>query len=357
MTDDPFEIPDDPLGCRDDLRDAVADPDVRTAGPGGERTAYRLAVAMGRCRLFGVAPGDDLDGILPASLAVAAATELARCLDGWTAEADRLGERWDAARDPAEADDLCAGLLGNRMDAWAASLALDEAYHDGAAEGSPQVEDVGTALDRAYAALDRLDEALERQTDVLATITGTRLLKNWRALLAPAFAEDLPWWLDGRLEEAAGRSDAEAVRTLPGAGLWAAVRRQVGRFSRNRPMLPPVGTDVPAAADTPGIAVAVPGQTLGWLSPDGAWRAELQLPEEFTSGEENRSRPLNFTNCADDRPAAELAGRPVLLAGVHYTISDKGQVWLRLADLRAANGLCLSIGLPPEEWPPAPPGD
>jgi len=176
-------------------------------------------------------------------------------------------------------------------------------------------------------------------------------------LLAPAFAEDLPWGLDGRLEDAAGRSDAEAVRTLPGAGVWAEVRRQARRFLGRVPVLPPVGAGVLAAADTPGIAVAVPGQTLCWLSPDRAWRTELQLPEDFTPEAESRARPLNFTSRADDRPAAELAGRPIRLAGAERTIDDKGQVWLRLADLRAPEGLSLSVGSPPEEWPFAPEGN
>ncbi len=357
MTHDTSDIPDDPLGCRDDLRDALADPDVRASGPAGERAAYHLAVALGRCQLFGVPPGDDLDGVLPSPLAVAAATELARLLDGWAAEAQRLGERWDAARDPAEADDLCAGLLGARMDAWAASLVLDEAYHDCAAEDAAQAREVGAALDRAYAALDRFDEALERQTEVLATITGTRLLDNWRALLAPAFAEDLPWWLDGSLEEAAGRSEAEAVRTLPGAALWAEVRRQGRRVLGGVPVLPPVGAGVLAAADTPGTAVATAGETLCWLSPDDTWRAELLLPEEFTPEEEVLLRPLNVTHRADDHPAAELAGRPVRLASAEGTIDDKGQVWLRLVELRQGDELRLSVGSPAETWSFAPQGD
>jgi hypothetical protein len=357
MTHDTFDIPDDPLGCRDDLRDALADPDVRASGSDGQRAAYRLAVALGRCRLFDVAPGDDLDGVPPPPLAVAAATELARLLEIWATEAERMDERWDAARDPAEADELCAGLLGARMDAWAACLVLDEAYHDCAAEGSPQLGDVGAALDRTHAALDRFDEALERQTDVLATITGTRLLDNWRALLAPAFAEDLPWWLDRRLEEAADRTNAEAVRTLPGAAVWAEVRRQASRFPSAGPVLPLVGGGLLAAADTPGTAIATLGQTLCWLSPEGTWRAELLLPPKFTPEEETRRRPLNFTRHADDYPAVELAGRPVWLASVERTIDDKGQVWFRLADLRGTAELRLGVGSPTEMWRYAPQGD
>jgi hypothetical protein len=357
MSHEPFDIPDDPLGCRDDLRDALADPDVRAGGPAGENAAYRLAVALGRCRLFGVPPGEDLDGVLPPPLAVAAAAEMTRLLTDAAAEAERLGERWEAVRDPAEADDLCAGLLGARMDTWAASLALDEAYHDSTAEGSPEAPDVGAALDRVYTALDQFDRALERQTDVLATITGTRLLENWRALLAPPFAEDLPWWLDGQLEEAAQHNDAEAVRTLPGPGLWTEVRRQSHRAPGGAPVLPLMGAGRLAAADTPRTESASPGQTLCWLSPDRAWRAELLLPDEFTPEEERIRRPLNFTRRTDDHPATELAGRPVRLASAQGTIDENGQVWLRLADLRGGGALRLSVGLPAETWLHAPQGD
>jgi hypothetical protein len=356
MKSDLSMFADDPFGYRDDLRDALSDPELSEPAPAGDRAAYRVARALGRCRLFGVAPGDDLDGVLPAPLAAAAAAELTRLLTTWADEARRLGERWDAAIDPSEADNLCAGLLGARMSAWAVGVALEEAYLD-CAEEDPARAALAAAIDGMQDALDRFDEGLEGHTDVLATVAGTKLLEGWRTQLAPAFREDLPWWLDGRLEEAAQACDAGAARTLPGPALWATVRRQAARFLNGVPVLPPVGGGVLAAADTPGTAVAAPGQTLCWLSPDGAWRAELQLPEKFTPEEEGPFRPVNFTRRVDDRPAVELAGQLVRLGGAEDKLDDKGQVWLRLADLREAGGLRLRLGSPPEEWRCAPQGD
>src|SRR5437588_12822022 len=120
---------DDPFGYRDDLSDARSDPDLGVAGPVGDLAAYRLALALGRCRLYGIDPGSDLGAPLTVELAAAAARELVRQVADWTAEAERLGERWDSASDPAEADEFCARLLGARMDAWAAGGSIDEAFH------------------------------------------------------------------------------------------------------------------------------------------------------------------------------------------------------------------------------------
>src|SRR5205823_4757424 len=103
------------------------------------------------------------DGVMPAPMAAAAASELTRLLAAWSEEAGRLGERWDAADDPAEADNLCAGLLGLRMSAWAVSVALEEAYLD-CAEDDPARTALAVATDRMQDALDRFDEGLERHT-------------------------------------------------------------------------------------------------------------------------------------------------------------------------------------------------
>jgi len=342
MNDELLPFADDPYGYRDDLRDALTDPDLKALGPDGERAAYRVALALGRCRLFGVAPGDDLNGVMPAPMATAAASDLTRLLLAWAAKAGRLGELWDATDDPAEADNLCAGLLGARMSAWAVGFALDEAYAD-CLEGDPARSALAAAIDRMQNALDPFDEELERHSDVLATVTGTRLLDGWRAFLAPAFREDLPWWLDGRLEEAAEQLKAEAAATLPGKSFWAVLHERLVQLLGRVPVLPPMGAWNFAHADVPGTTAVVPGQTLCWMSPLEEWRLELELPKTFSPEEENRLRPLNFTRLSDDQPALELAGRRFRLGSVLLNIDDKGQAWVRLADLREAGKLRLRV--------------
>src|SRR5207253_3232913 len=96
----------DPYGCREDLRDALDDTDLEAVGSDGKAppeaasAAYEVAIALGRCRLFGVEPGEGLLATLPPHLALAAAAELTRLLGGWADLADGLGEAWLAAVDP-----------------------------------------------------------------------------------------------------------------------------------------------------------------------------------------------------------------------------------------------------------------
>src|SRR4051794_13480033 len=106
----------DPVGCLEDLREALAQAELDefdAPGPAGvssegaRTAAYDLAVALGRCRLFGVEPGDELDGTLPGAVALAAASVLEGHLRGWAEEARTLGQHWDETADPVEAEDLC----------------------------------------------------------------------------------------------------------------------------------------------------------------------------------------------------------------------------------------------------------
>jgi hypothetical protein len=197
MTDDLSSCTDDPFGYRDDLNDAWTDPGLGGPSRAGDLAAYRLALAQGRCRLCGIEPGSGQGGPLAPELANAAARELTRQVGEWAAEAERLSERWNCASEPAEADEWCARLLGARMDAWAAGVSIDDAFRVSGADF------LGQAIDATRSAIDRFDDRLEAQTNALANVTGTRLLDNWRASLAPAVRKNTPWWLAGRIEEAA----------------------------------------------------------------------------------------------------------------------------------------------------------
>jgi hypothetical protein len=154
MVENKNTFPENPQGCREDLRDALTDLDLQKvgseggAGPEGARAAYRVALSLGRCRLFGVNPGDELDGILPPHLAVAATAELAQLLSGRSEDAATLSERWDRTVDPAEADNLCAGLLGSRMEAWAVDIMVDEALQDAEEEGDHRAAGLAEGIDR-----------------------------------------------------------------------------------------------------------------------------------------------------------------------------------------------------------------
>ena len=143
----------------------------------GARAAYRLALALGNCRLFGVSIDEELnEPCRPISLA--ASRELTRLLKVFSAEAEQLGRRWDAAVDPAEADNWCSSLLDMRMDAWAAGIALAESYQACRDDQHLQTAGLHQAIDQMQLELNHLDEQLLEEAEILATIISTRLLKT-----------------------------------------------------------------------------------------------------------------------------------------------------------------------------------
>jgi hypothetical protein len=173
------------------------------AAPGLLREWYPCAVALGRSRLFGVELGDGLDSTLTVSQALRAAGQFARELDDAREDARTLPQTWERLDDPEERLDLACFLLERRMDAWAALVALDEAYEAGLEEHDVAVPALRAALRQLAAALGEFDHALGAQASLLCQVAHTQLLDNWRAWLAPEFAQERPWWLDGRLERLA----------------------------------------------------------------------------------------------------------------------------------------------------------
>ncbi|HYE20821.1 MAG TPA: hypothetical protein VEA69_20410 [Tepidisphaeraceae bacterium] len=207
----------DPAGCLLRLRQArvEADHTIRPGETGAAGACFRAALALGRARLFGaeVPPADDFT-LRPAAAAAAAtvlyrlvrrATDVARELPRQMRRAGAYGRR-----------DVALELLELRTDAWAAYLAIDEAL---AAETYEPTEDpaqgttvtgpaagrrdvLGKRVGMLVRATENLDANLQKRIALLKPAAGTRLIENWRRLLAPAYRELLPWWLDGRLESA-----------------------------------------------------------------------------------------------------------------------------------------------------------
>jgi hypothetical protein len=60
---------------------------------------------------------------------------------------------------------------------------------------------MGRRLNQVRRLIDRLDGNLQNQLPLLRLAASTRLLENWRRLLAPAYRDCPPWWLDGCLDE------------------------------------------------------------------------------------------------------------------------------------------------------------
>jgi len=200
-------------------------------------SCFRLALALGRARLFGVEMPAGDDFTLTPAAAAAAATVLYRAVRRASAAARELPRHMRLAGAYGRRD-VALELLELRTDAWAVYLAIDEALSAELYELRPQPktkpttdhaahENVithnlnaevtkvtasghGTAGHQVLAkrvgmlnrAIENLDANLTRQIAHLRPAAGTQLLENWRRLLAPEHRELLPWWLGGCLEEA-----------------------------------------------------------------------------------------------------------------------------------------------------------
>lgn len=368
----------DPLGCRAALEEALSAPaldvfdlpappseqkDVRApasssvgrtpsaASAESSAAAYQVAVALGRCRLFGVDLG-DLDGTLPPRMAVAAAKQLANYLIQWTNDARTLPQRWDDAPHPAEAEEMCLELLEARMETWAAYIALDEAFAEALETPEPQdnpqaAAALGAQMDNVPGLINAFDDALIEQIPLLATAANTELLNNWRALLAQPYREILPWWLDGTLERAADEAYRQMLAELP------AFQPQLAG-----PIVLPLPKSSPAVAAfrrafarAEQIAAAPeerpPITILRWNSPDETYYAYLPLPAAAVT-----EIVLSFFTSSDEA-ATELAGTNVQLDGVESTIDAQGQARFSYEQLQAATRLeaLLLVGSDRTAWP------
>jgi superfamily II DNA or RNA helicase len=197
------------LGVEIEWRHALVDPALARCAegettPAAEWAAYRAAVAWGRSHLFGVALG-DWDGVLALPLARAAARRLTEYLRRLRQRADNLPGFWEKADDDIEGREECLALLEGRMEAWATFVALDEVQLDTLVNSLPGRSELAAECRQALGELIPADEALLRHKDFLSVAAGTELLANWRRLLVEPYRLSLPWWLDGSLEQVAGR--------------------------------------------------------------------------------------------------------------------------------------------------------
>jgi SNF2 family DNA or RNA helicase len=212
-------LPPDPLGWRLEVQEALAQPDLAAFDRGEDtaaarRAAYRLAAALGHCRLFGVDLG-ELDGSLDVAVGLGAAVQWEEYLRDWVEDAECLGRRWEQASEEIEALDFTLDLLIARMEAWAVFVAIDEAYQSCLETADPKRVPFATVLDESFVALDRFDKSLQEQADLLALAADTRLLENWRQALAPEYRTALPWWLDGSLEADAAHLAEQGLTWQP----------------------------------------------------------------------------------------------------------------------------------------------
>lgn len=170
--------------------------------------AVALVEALGFCRLFGTALPDELQdrfrSPLPPELLVPASLGLLDVIETAREEASTLPERFDEA-EPIEDRSLCNSVLHLLMDTWASFIVIDEEYQLHLEEVHSLDTPFGNLMRQILDAFDRLDEAVQQdeQIKLLSIATELPLLDNWRKMLVEPYSDVLPWWLDGRLENAA----------------------------------------------------------------------------------------------------------------------------------------------------------
>lgn len=177
--------------------------------------ACRLAAAIGECRLFGVQPQEPLDGTLTVLMAKAAAEEVITRITDARSKTERLPELWDATATPVEAEELCLGLVEERLTFWAVMTALEEAFVGALDDGVAVSSGLESLWLQVLDEIERLDAAMQKQQSFLAVATETNLLDNWRGFLVVPHCDLLPWVLDGTLESAAAELEARALATQP----------------------------------------------------------------------------------------------------------------------------------------------
>jgi len=356
----------DPTGWRYELESALEAPELaafdttEAPGPEAAAAAFRVALCLGYCRLFGVELPADIDGTLPAREAMAAAEELIAHINVLVQEARELPSRWDTAP-PGTEQEYCADLLQACMDSWAAFLAISEAHEDCVIQREPEAQEFDRVLDRLLDALDHLDDTLREPEiiSLLATLAGSALLENWRRMLGMPDRGFVPWWLDGTLERESQRIEAESLaawRQLQALGKVPAPKRPadlptpstIQRHSAAAILDIPVV--VALAAESADEGPPVPA-ILQWASPDGRWIAQLSCPRQVPAG---GRLPLEFLDSAW-QPAVDLCGQPVWLAGQQETIDAQARASFDVQSLQNAlpaadQPLTLEVGKERTEW-------
>lgn len=338
------EVIADLAGAREDDQDSLP-----------QELPVEAAVACGNCRLYGgVAP----QVVFPAWLATTAARRLVVLLRQAAGDATRLPELWDDYTGD-EAEDLVAGLLHARMDAWAARLQLEDVLEHCADEADRgRLE---AAFGDLESALDAFDRALFTRQDYLALLAGTHLLANLRGMLAANHREPMPWWLDGRLESRDAEIDAETDRLLhqtlfeTGPEMAAVPRPTIADLKAE------AGLVYAAAAAAEQMHELSILQRIRWRSPAGDVYADfVPAPSGGIAAEQ---LVFDFTD-STGAPAIALLGQRCSLAGVEAVVSRQdveGEIRATAtfpataffgssARVHDDSPLTLVVGVPGTEW-------
>lgn len=323
------------------------------------QAAFELARTLGMCRWLSIEPGDELDGTLPCTMALAAASCMREFVTECTGDARNLENRWSGSVDQEEADNYCIDLIDARMDCEAVETALGEAYADAVETGDPFANELITAIDACQDMREQFDAALQENRDLLSTLTGTNYLDNWRRFIQRnSMDEPLPWWFSEELEHFGQQIDHEVEDFL----------QEIGTPPTVAPAVPPPTTARWLPAPTPTTLGATPSEsfpddaavtdrrttTYTWRSPSDThplYKAMIIVPEPLEDGEETKLF-LVFLDVTQER-TRDFSGQSVELANCKANVNSEGEAAFTYGQLRrAAAELRLFVGPGRMEWIP-----
>jgi hypothetical protein len=338
--------------CLEELKEALSH-EVFASGramledPLYQEASYQVAVSLGQCSVYGVQLPDEIDGVLPVQVAIAAAIWAQNLARKAADHAHSLPERWDRAF-PAEADQLCAELLQTRHEIWCATQAIHDAYEESLYAQDERLPQLEEAIDALGEACTELDDALStpENLSLLSTLASLPLLKNWRDALVEPYRTVLPWWLSGTLEAEAPRvngrvahqlaelHDLAAEPTLSADAYDAselvvqylkleppadvALERLVVEYAKPaKNYVYPIELVPALAAAERDVKSPISG-LLQWQSPDGTTTARLWIPRKMAP---ESVVPLELLD-RSGRPRTEWAGRRVELAQAQAVVDN-----------------------------------
>lgn len=165
----------------------------------------KRAEAIGLERLFGRHPSDPSRPILSESSAASAARELRMTLHASAHAAAHLPLHFHTASE-AYREEVCLSLLESRLSAWAAFVAIDEAYAAALDQGSPSSE-LSENVDAVLAAIEAFDDVMHSTEPFWSSVAArTELTRNWIRHLTPPHRESPPWWMIAALRPSAPAS-------------------------------------------------------------------------------------------------------------------------------------------------------
>ena len=152
------------------------------------------AESIGLTRLFDRESTTPPTTTLSLDQALAAAIRLKKSIEQLTRRANQLPLHFHISSE-AFRQESCLDLIESRLKAWAAYLAIDEAYCS-ALDSGTDYRNLSNELDSVLSAIDTLDDAMERSEPYWSpAVASTELARNWLTLLAAPRRQSLPWWI------------------------------------------------------------------------------------------------------------------------------------------------------------------